>query len=291
MIDREVGVSEELTSAPHSPEGPDLDRPAASRMYDYYIGGFTWWQIDKHAADKVLERLPVIRPLAKSNRQWLLRVVEEAIAAGVTQFVDIGCGIVNTNAVHQVAGRLDPDSRVVYVDNEEVAYAHAQVTLETQHVLRRCQAVRADVRETDKIVNHEKLGKVIDLDQPVCVLMAALLHFIGPDDNPRAITESWKDRLAPGSWLAISHLASDETTGATEHEREQIESIRRSYRDTTNPLWVRSYEEVAGLFDGWNLLEPGVVNVAAWRNQPTEDADDASTEGGHLSWCGVAEKP
>ncbi|NKQ56242.1 hypothetical protein HFP15_25520 [Amycolatopsis sp. K13G38] len=250
----------------HAPEAPgdvDLDKPSTARIYDWYLGGTNNYAVDRHFGEQADRQFPLIKPLAMSNRQWLGRVVRAALAEGITQFLDLGSGVPTVGNVHEIA----PGARVVYVDYEPVAVAHSELILERQEAGDRAGIVRADFRDPDYVLDHETTREVLDFSKPICVLMVSVLHFVGGADNVPGIIRRYRWRLAPGSWLAASHITTDD---APAEGAAQISALAESYRDTQNPAWLRDKAEFTSWFDGFELVEPGIVHLTDWRPDSPE---------------------
>lgn len=274
--------------APDVPSGVDLSTPSAARVYDWYLGGNHNWAVDRKFGQAAMDMFPLIPKLAQHNRRWLRRVVRSAIEAGITQFVDLGAGVPTAGAVHEVVADHtdDPSARVVYVDNEPVAAAHSSLILEKQAAQDWTAVVEADIRRPADVLASGTLGRLIDFDRPVCVLMVAVLHFVDDDADIPAILNAYTGRLSSGSWLAISHISND---GAPPEQAEQLQRFADSYKNTQNPGYLRDREEVAGWFTGMNVLNPGVVALQDWGTDATEPDEQEDLRG--CSWCGVAALP
>jgi hypothetical protein len=279
-------------AAPPAPKGVDIERPAASRIYDWYLGGKTNYAIDREFGKRAEVTFPLIKPLAQGNRWWMNRVVQAAADAGIRQIIDLGSGVPSVGNAHTVLRGALPNgekSSVLYVDYEDVAAAHARVALEQDDATGWAGVVQQDLRNERKILDDPETRRLIDFDQPVCLLFVAVLHFLGPQDRPEDVVQRYAKRLAPGSWVAISHITCDDD--APTESAEMVRRFVASYRDTTNPLWLRSRDEMRHLFPaGWPLLEPGLVHPPNWRpDGGTLLAED--DKAGVFGWCGVAEKP
>ncbi|HEX4700590.1 MAG TPA: SAM-dependent methyltransferase, partial [Pseudonocardiaceae bacterium] len=161
---------------PAIPPGVDLEHPSVARVYDFYLGGTANWAIDREFGKKVLARFPLLRPIAKANRLFLHRAVRHLVRQGVRQFVDIGSGVPTMGNTHQIADELAPDCRVVYIDNEPVAVAHSQMLLDQNGDPERHAAINADLREPDELWQRVRDTDVLDLTQPVALLLVAVLH-------------------------------------------------------------------------------------------------------------------
>ncbi|ABP55714.1 SAM-dependent methyltransferase [Salinispora tropica] len=251
-----------------APDDIDIERPSVARMYDYYLGGSHNFAVDRAAAQAMVAAVPEAPLMAQANRAFLRRAVHFLADAGVRQFLDIGSGIPTVGNVHEIARQVAPDSRVVYVDTDPVAVAHSQEILADND---QATVVQEDLRRPDRILSHPELRRLLDLNQPIAVLIVAVLHFIPDHDRPAELLRTLRDALAPGSWLVLSQ-ASDE--GRQDTERSDAEAV---YRRTGSPLWFRSRSELATLFDGFELVEPGVVWVPQWHPETPESSVNAET--------------
>ena len=257
-----------------APESIDIERPSVARMYDYYLGGSHNFAVDRAAAQLMIAAVPDAPLMAQANRAFLRRAVQFLVGAGVRQFLDIGSGIPTVGNVHEIAQRFAPDSRVVYVDVDPVAVAHSREILADED---RATVIQEDLRRPEQILEHPGVRKVLDFDQPVAVITVAVMHFISDADDPHHILRTIRRALVPGSYLVLSQASDD---GRTDEERRDADQV---YRGTDNPLFVRTRQELIDLFDGFDLLEPGVVWVPLWRPDfldSTEDAERAVFMGG-----------
>jgi S-adenosyl methyltransferase len=249
-----------------------------SRAYDYLLGGTTNFAADRamieHAAEAYggIERA---RADARANRDFLVRAVRWLAAeAGMRQFLDLGTGVPNDDNVHAVAQAVAPDAQVVYVDHDPVVLAHAHQLLEG---VSSTLYVAADIRDPDEILR--RADELLDFTQPVAVTMVAILHALPDDDDPYGIAARLLDAVPPGSYLALSHLASDIQPEATaEFERRMNDQGAETYQ-------FRAYDEVARFFDGLELVEPGLVRLDTWHTSADPDGPEI------ILWGGVARKP
>ncbi len=237
------------------PGGLDPTVPNVARMYDYYLGGKDNYAIDRAAAEEVLAAIPQARRAARQNRQFLRRVVRYLTQdAGIRQFIDIGSGLPTQANVHEVAHADAPDARVVYVDSDPVVVAHARALLGSGSTT----AISADARRPDEILGHPETRRLIDFGQPLAVLFLSVLHFVGDAENPYALVAQFRDVMPSGSHLALSHGTSEsrqEITGAADvYEQRRAASVH-----------VRSREEILRFFDGFELVDPGLVFAPQWR--------------------------
>jgi hypothetical protein len=246
---------------------PQIDTSIAhpARMYDYYLGGKDNFPADHKAAEEVLAAAPSMRAMARENRAFLQRAVRYlARHAGIRQFLDIGTGLPTQGNVHEIAQSIAPETRVVYVDNDPIVHVHANALLAGNSTT----IVLADLRDTEAILEHPEVQRVIDFDQPVAVLLVAILHFIGPADDPDGILARLRDAVVPGSHLVISHGSGDFDALATS-------GIAQAYSRSSSPGTARSRAEIERFFDGFDLVEPGLVQVSLWR----PDVADPPTDG------------
>jgi len=251
------------------PPGADPDKASVARMYDAMLGGEHNFAIDREAVAAVTAIDPQVRMLARANRAFLGRAVRHLAATGVRQFIDLGSGIPTQGNVHEVAQAASPGARVVYVDKDPVAVAHSTTLLaDNPHA----DIVDADIRRPADVLSSPQVRKLIDFDQPVAVLMVAILHFVTPEEDPAGIVAAFRDALPEGSWLALSH--------ATDQDRpDTAAAVTQLYRSrATSPVTVRSREEIEALFTGFDLTEPGLVHVPLWRPDAAEDVPENPSE-------------
>jgi hypothetical protein len=255
-------------------EGEDRTRKAATaaRMYDYYLGGVHNFPADQEAAKKIIAQYPSTPAAARANRAFLRRAVRFLVDAGVRQFLDIGSGMPTVGNVHEIAQQAAPDCRVVYVDIDPVAVAESLEILQGNPLV---TAIRGDVRVPEKILGHGQVRKLLDLDQPVGLLMVALLHFVPDDELAYAAVSALVDALAPASYLVISHI-STEGMDLSPAMKDAVERGRDVYRrQTASPVRMRSIAETTRFFTTADLVEPGVVPVPLWRPEPDDPTDFA----------------
>jgi hypothetical protein len=212
--------------------------------------------------------------MARENRAFLQRAVRFlAASAGIRQFIDIGTGIPSAGNVHEVAKRAGHPARVVYVDNDPIVHVHASALLTGDG---NTGIVLADLREPEKILSHPGLKELIDLNQPVALLLIAVMHFIASSEAPARIVATFREALPPGSYLALSHGTSDFHPGDT------VNVAAAVYDKATAPLVLREHADVLRFFDGFDLVEPGLVQVPLWRSdhQPPRDLRKIAIYGG-----------
>ncbi|MDG4752885.1 SAM-dependent methyltransferase [Micromonospora sp. WMMD718] len=260
-----------------APAEVDLTRPNAARMYDYFLGGSHNFAADRHAADAVLAVAPHVADAARANRAFLRRAVRYALQQGIHQFLDLGSGIPTVGNVHDITRHIDINARVLYVDVEPVAVAHARVLLNNNP---RVDVIQADICFPDFILKNSTTQRLIDLTRPVAVLFVSVLHFIPGDVN--AIVEPFRAAMPPGSALVISHATSGTATS-------QTDEVQRLYQRTPTPLQLRAPAEVEALFGDFATVpadgpaaksasNAALVPVARWRPDPEDQI-----ERGHAS--------
>jgi hypothetical protein len=261
---------------------PDLDTtvPNVARMYDYYLGGKDNFEADRVAAEKVLALVPGLPRSAQENRRFLRRVVRFLAAeAGISQFLDIGVGLPTQGAVHEVAREVRPDARVVYVDYDPVVVRHGQALLTVADL---SVMVRGDVRQPADLLALPEIRDHLDLSKPVAIGLFAVLHFVSDDEDPAGITAHLRDAVAPGSYLAMSHIGTDFFP-----DKEALARAIAVYEKASERVWPRSREQILGFLDGFELLEPGLVPKHQWR-PVTGQAVDATP---NVQWGAVARIP
>jgi hypothetical protein len=239
----------------------DTSKPHHARVYDYILGGKDNFAADREAAEQVLAVAPDSRLLVRAQRAFLVRVVRFIAESGIRQFIDLGTGIPTSPNVHEVARKVDPAAPVVYVDFDPMVVAHAQARLATQDGV---IAIQRDIREPEVVLADPELQALIDFDQPVAVLFLAILHDITDEQDPGGIVARVRERMVPGSYIAIEQFASDS-------DPEARASLEEVYSETPWPITFRSRDHIARFFDGFELLPPGVVDVEQWRpeREPT----------------------
>ncbi|MFG1807549.1 SAM-dependent methyltransferase [Streptomyces sp. NPDC049040] len=245
----------------------DTSRPHPARMYDYYLGGKDNYEVDREAAQQVIDLFPDAVPSALGNRAFMHRAVRFLAESGIRQIIDIGTGIPTSPNTHQVAHEVSPDIRVAYVDNDPIVATHAGAHLlgtgNTGFFL-------GDLRDPESILGHPTIGKLIDFDQPVGLMLVAILHFIRDDEDPAGLVAAYRDALPAGSRMVLSHATADFHPPET-GSGDAIDVYRQSKATATFNL--RTGAEVLGLFDGFELVDPGLVQLPLWRPDgpaPTE---------------------
>ncbi|MEU8510271.1 SAM-dependent methyltransferase [Kitasatospora sp. NPDC048722] len=245
------------------PEGTDLDKPNAARVYDYYLGGSHNFEVDREMARKALALWPELPQIMRSNRAFLRRAVTLLAERGITRFLDIGSGIPTFGAVHEIARAIRPEAQVVYVDRDPVAVAHSRLLLADDP---QCAVVQADLRDTDLLARPE-VADLLAAGEPVGVLLVAVAHFVSDDEDPWKLIATIRDALPPGSALVLSHASS-------EGRPDQAEDHQNLYRMTPTPLTMRTRAQVTAMFEGFELVEPGVVYLPQWRPDQPESVGE-----------------
>ncbi|MFG2972362.1 SAM-dependent methyltransferase [Streptomyces sp. NPDC048331] len=253
-----------------APPGIDISVPSVSRIYDYYLGGSHNFEVDRQTARRAMEFMPGLPKIMQANRAFMRRAVRHAVAEGVTQFLDIGSGIPTFGNVHEIAQAASPQARVVYVDHDPVAVAHSRAVLTGDD---HSGIVAADLRKPKEILAAPEVGRLLDLGRPVALLLVAVLHFLEESDDPYAAVAELRDALAPGSLLILTH-ASYEGIPLTQETAAGTVGV---YRDMRNPLVMRTREQISGFFDGFEMLEPGLVSMPDWRPDRPDDGEDGET--------------
>ncbi|HEX4257777.1 MAG TPA: SAM-dependent methyltransferase [Streptosporangiaceae bacterium] len=259
------------------PPGVDPERADVARVYDYFLGGTHNFPADRAAAEAIIALEPNARAIGRANRAFLRRAVAYMAGAGVRQFLDIGSGIPTQGHVHEVAEAAAPGTAVVYADIDPVALAHSRALLAGTP---RATIIEADLREPVTALERAEGTGLIDLGRPTGLLLNAVLHFIPDEADPWGIVRTLRDALAPGSYLALSH-------GSEEGKPEVAQGAEEIYRTAVSAsLSFRSRRDIRRFFDGFDLIEPGLVALPFWR--PPEPPDPDLFWGG---FAGVGRKP
>jgi S-adenosyl methyltransferase len=282
-----VGMVDTASTDPDSsdPQPVDLrtDRPHPARVYDYLLGGKDNFPADRAAAAQGMQANPNSRIPPRENRAFLRRAVRYLAAeAGISQFLDIGTGIPTSPNVHEVAQEVTPAARIVYVDNDPIVLVHARARL-TSSPEGRTAYIDADLRDVDRIVSSPQLLATLDLDQPVALLLIAIMHFVPDEDDPYGIAGRLLDALPSGSYLALSHLTGD-------FDPEAWEGVAAVYRRSDVIMRVRSRPQIERFFDGLDLVDPGVVSLPRWRPDPSTGEPSQPTDAEVSVLGGVARK-
>lgn len=252
------------------PGAGEIDTTVAhpARVYDFWLGGTDNFQVDREAGREMSRIVPEAPVMARANRAFLQRAVRTVIGElGVTQIIDIGTGLPTVGNVTEIARQDYPDTRIVCVDNDPIVYAQARALLSGTHA--RVAHVQADARDPQAILALPEVGALIDFDQPVALLLVAVMHFIADEYDPYGIVAALRDALAPGSYLVLSHATSDL------HPVEKVKRAKAVYDGTTAPFVMRTHAQIEKFFDGWDLIPPGLVQVPLWRPDGAQPPVDA----------------
>ncbi|MEU3275843.1 SAM-dependent methyltransferase [Streptomyces antibioticus] len=250
-----------------APRSIDISVPSVSRIYDYYLGGSHNFEVDREAARKAMEFMPGLPKIMQANRAFMRRAVRWAAGEGVTQFLDIGSGIPTFGNVHEVAQTARPGARVVYVDHDPVAVAHSEAVLAENAD---ADVVAADLRKPREILDSPQVRALIDLDRPVALLLVAILHFVEDADDPYTAVAELSAALAPGSMLVLTHASYEGIPLPTERAGGAVDV----YKDIRNPLIMRSRDGIARFFEGYDMVEPGLVPMPEWRPDTAPEDED-----------------
>jgi len=265
--------------------GPLADTSVASpaRIYDHLLGGKDNFRADRDAAARLLEVLPGSAQAARDNRDFLQRAVRWLTAAGIRQFIDIGSGLPTARNTHQAAHETDPAARVAYADNDPIVIAHARALLQSGDP--RVAVIDGDLRKPASILASPGLTELIDFREPVAVLLVAVLHFLTDDERPHDAVQEIITALPPGSYLTLSHVTADHVTP------DAAATAQGVYDGATAPVTARTRAQVTAFFDGLELIEPGVCDVAAWHPEiaPARPRGHAPPPGAYI-YGGVAAK-
>ena len=247
---------------PRVPDGVDVTRPSIARIYDYLLYGKDNFAVDRAAAEKLMESRLDPRRLSLANRGFLRRAVGFLARQGIAQYLDLGSGLPTSPSVHEVARDTIPGARVVYVDHDPIVVAHNDALLATRDGV---ITIRGDIRDPDAVLADEALTGCLDFSQPVAVLVLSVLHFISHEEDASRIIAKFRKRLAPGSYLAVSVGTSD---GA---DPEMLAEATQTYAGARMPFTLRSRSQILDLFDGFDLIEPGLVSLPEWRPEFNTD--------------------
>jgi hypothetical protein len=250
-------------------------------MYDYFLGGYHNFEVDRRAADVASAIYPDLPYILRANRAFLRRSVTYLIHQGVDQFLDLGSGIPTVGNVHEVLQDMGSDARVVYVDVDPIAVTQSQDLLRS---VPNAGIAHADIRRPEGVLAHPEVRRLLDFDRPLAVLFVAILHFMMEDEEARALVDAVRDVIPSGSYIAVTH-ASVEGVG-----RERGARVQEIYARTPTPIKLRTRAEIVSLFDGLELVEPGVVYLPQWW---PEGRDDLFVDEPELSstFAGVGRKP
>jgi hypothetical protein len=255
----------------------DASRPHVARVYDYLLGGKDNFAADRAIGDKMLASVPAVQLGVRAQRDVLGRVVRYLVGeVGLRQLLDIGSGLPTADNVHEIAQRIDPATRVVYLDNDPIVLSHAEALLADDKAT---FVVDGDLRDPAGIVANPDVRKYLDWEQPIGLLMCGVLHYVLDDEQPAEVVATLYDALPSGSYVFIHHLLSTEDPAAAVLQEQMRSGLGRAQ--------FRTLDEVRLLFDGLELVEPGLVPVPDWRPQPPTIRDHPVLE---MACAGVGRK-
>ncbi|MFI7500170.1 SAM-dependent methyltransferase [Streptomyces sp. NPDC049687] len=257
-------------TSPHGGDGGpvlkiDTSKPHPARMYDYFLGGKDNYEVDQEAAERFIKAAPEVRAAVRANRAFMHRAVRHVVEeGGIRQILDIGTGLPTEPNVHQTARAIAPGTAVAYVDNDPIVSAHSRTLLDDDDT--NTSVVLADLRDPRAVLDHPDVRRVIDFDQPVALLLVAVLHFITEAEEPDAVVATLLDALPTGSYLILSHATVDI------HGDGRAEAVK-VYNSATASMNPRNRARVLDFFGDLTLLDPGLVLVPHWRPDVPVDPD------------------
>ena len=276
--------SSALSSGPEEPSstartGIDTTVPHSARIWNYWLGGKDNFAVDRAAGDAWAATFPGVRDIARASRSFLTRSIHYLAAeAGIRQFLDIGTGLPAADNTHQVAQRVAPEARIVYVDNDPLVLAHARALL-TSTPEGATAYIHADLRDPDKIL--AEAAEALDFTKPIALILSGVLGHVVDIGEARSIVRGLMDALPSGSYLSLND-------GTSVVGGDQVEQATQDYNESgALPYVQRTPEEIASFFDGLELVPPGVVSCPRWRPDPTQDGPPAEVD----AFGGVGRKP
>lgn len=275
----------EESADPEQSRSSEIDTtvPQSARVWNYFLGGKDNFAVDREVGDQYKKIFPEIIDIARTDRAFLGRAVRHmAGEAGVRQFLDIGTGLPTLDNTHEVAQRVAPESKIVYVDNDPLVLVHARALL-TSTPQGECRYIEADLREPDKIV--QRAAETLDFDRPVAVMLLAILQFIPDFDRSYEIVMRLLAAVPPGSYLALTHATLD--LGGQSDTDANAEAQRTWNERAAETITPRTRDQIVRYFDGLELLEPGLVSLPQWRPEVTQRQGPGVVAG----FCGVGRKP
>ena len=268
--------------------GIDTTVPHAARVWNYWLGGKDNYAVDRKIADEILAVLPAQAEIARQSRAFLTRAVSYlAVEAGIRQFLDIGTGLPTAENTHEVAQRLAPESRIVYVDNDPLVLVHARALL-TSTPEGACDYIDADLHRPDKIIIEA--ARTLDFDKPIAVILLGILGYVPDEDGPASIVAGLMSRMSPGSYLVINdgtNVVHGQTGNGSIEDSPRARVVALYAATGAVPYHLRTPEQIKGFFAGLELIDPGVVSVSQWRSAATPFGPPAMVD----SFCGIGRKP
>lgn len=260
-----------------APPEVDVTVPSAARVWDYFLDGAHNFAVDRRVAAEAIKFKPDLPDLARAVRLFLRHSVRLMAQAGIDQFIDVGAGLPTVGNVHEVAASVNPLARIAYVDRDPVAVAHSRAILAGNDQV---AAVAGDVRDPAGFLDAPELTRLIDFDRPVGLLLCAVLHFVADDADPGGRVATLVDMLVPGSYLAIQHATHDAQPAST------IQMLQYWNSQAPEPMTWRTHADIAAFFEGFTLIEPGLVELTRWLPDEPADADPAR----FASYAGIGHK-
>lgn len=264
----------------------DVDTTIAheARVYDYWLGGKDNYPADRALGDAIAEHVPAIKTMARANRAFLGRAVRHLVSeAGITQFLDIGTGIPTAGNTHEVAQQLDPTARVVYVDKDPIVLAHARALMSSTPQ-GRTRFIHADLHDPRSILDHPDLADTLDRDEPVAIMLVAIMMYFSDADRPQDVIAALLDAVPSGSYLVITHPTADFAPEAMAGVQAAAEASGISFHPRSNAA-------TSELFAGTTLIDPGLVPVAAWRPELIDGPAAVVEADSAWYWAGIGRKP
>jgi hypothetical protein len=268
--------------------GIDKTVPHAARVWNYWLGGKDNYTVDRKIGDKILAVFPAQAEIARQSRAFLTRAVSYlAGEAGIRQFLDIGTGLPTADNTHEVAQRLAPESRIVYVDNDPMVLSHARALLRSRPE-GACDYIDADLHSVDKIITEA--ARTLDFAKPIAVMLLGILGYVPDEDKPGSIVARLMSRVSPGSYLVINdgtNVFHDQTGDDSIGDSPRARIVALYAATGAVPYHLRTPKQIGGFFAGLELIDPGVVPVSQWRPEVTPFGPPAKVD----SFCGVGRKP
>jgi hypothetical protein len=274
-----------MTDAQPALPGVDASRPSAARVYDYLLGGTDNYPADRAGAELMKARAPELVDAAFANRSFHRRAARWIAGQGVAQFIDIGSGLPTAGNTHDVVRGVMPGARVVYVDNDPMVLAHGRALLAQDEA---AAVILGDVRDPGQVLGHPELRGLIDFTEPAGLMVSAVLHFVADESDPAALIAAYAAALAPGSYIALSHMTADHKPPKA------VAALTQVGGQATGGAYLRSRDEVRELLGGLELVPPypGAAPDVAWVGLwHCEDPELADSEGSRWLYCGVGRVP
>jgi O-methyltransferase involved in polyketide biosynthesis len=283
-------VTDDHSSGPgrFAKTGIDTTVPHAARVWNYWLGGNDNYAVDRKIGDEILALFPAQAEIARQSRAFLTRAVSYLAAeAGIRQFLDIGAGLPTANNTHEIAQRLAPESRIVYVDNDPLVLAHARALLASTPE-GACDYVDASLQHPEKII--AEAARALDLAKPVAVMLLGILGYIPDEEKPGTIVARLMSRVPPGSYLVINdgtNVFHDQAENEPAEDSPRARAVALYAATRAVPYHLRTPAQIEGFFAGLELVGPGVISVSQWRPEATPFGPPVRVD----SFCGVGRKP